>query len=91
MEKLGDFVGEYIVPCSFRSVTDNFLWAFESLYGPNVDNDRRYGRSLLAYIAGGIFPSVLVGTSMLLDFLVNNLEATGCAQQLQNFQIAFFT
>ena len=41
VEKIEDFVGEYSVACSFKSVEDNFLWAFASLYGPNVDNDRR--------------------------------------------------
>ncbi|KAF5453927.1 hypothetical protein F2P56_023637 [Juglans regia] len=36
-----NFIGQYIVGCSFKSVSDNFLWAFAGVYGPNLDSDRR--------------------------------------------------
>lgn len=32
---------EFIAACSFKSVEDGFLWAFASIYGPNVDSDRK--------------------------------------------------
>ena len=27
--------------CRFRNVGDNFEWAFSSVYGPNVDREKR--------------------------------------------------
>lgn len=39
VEKL-EFVGEFIVACSFISVEYNFLWAFVGVFGPNLDNDK---------------------------------------------------
>lgn len=42
VEKMEEFVGEYIVACSFKSVAYNFVWAFAGLYGSNVDNDRHF-------------------------------------------------
>lgn len=42
MEKLEEFLGEYIVAYSFRSVEDNFLWAFFCVYGPNMDSNRSF-------------------------------------------------
>lgn len=41
VEKLEEFVREYTMACSFLSVKDNFLWAFASVYGPNLDSDKR--------------------------------------------------
>lgn len=40
-EKIEDFVGSYSVACSFKSVSDDFLWAFAGVNGPNLDNNRR--------------------------------------------------
>lgn len=40
MKKIEKFIGEYTVACSFKSVEDNFMWAFASIYGPNVDNNK---------------------------------------------------
>lgn len=40
MEKLEEFVGECTVTCSFRSIEDNFIWAFADVYGPHLDSDR---------------------------------------------------
>jgi hypothetical protein len=34
-------VGSFIVVCSFRCVSDSFEWAFEGVYGPNNDYDRK--------------------------------------------------
>jgi exonuclease III len=33
-------VGCYTIACSFRSISDDFKWAFAGVYEPNVDNDR---------------------------------------------------
>lgn len=40
-EKIEGCVGTYTVACSFRGVSDNFEWAYGSVYGPNDDNDRK--------------------------------------------------
>jgi hypothetical protein len=39
--KLEVCVGRFIIACSFRSVNDNFEWAFAGVYGPNNNNDRQ--------------------------------------------------
>lgn len=41
VEKVEDYIGRYMVACSFKCVSDGFLWAFASVYGPNLDVDRR--------------------------------------------------
>lgn len=40
--KLEDFIGTYTVACSFRSLDDNFLWAFASVYGHYLGSDRSH-------------------------------------------------
>jgi hypothetical protein len=37
VEKLDVYVSEFVVACSFRSITDDFSWAFAGVYGPNFD------------------------------------------------------
>jgi hypothetical protein len=37
VEKIDGFVGEFVLACSFRSVVDDFSWAFVGVYGPNID------------------------------------------------------
>jgi len=37
VEKIDVFVGEFVLACSFRSVVDDFSWAFVGVYGPNID------------------------------------------------------
>ena len=41
--------GEFVAAVSFRSVHDDFAWAFAGVYGPNFDVDRR---SLWEELAG---------------------------------------
>ncbi|KAG6667876.1 hypothetical protein CIPAW_01G131400 [Carya illinoinensis] len=41
VEKEEDFIGQYMVACSFKCVSNNFLWTFAGVYGPNLDTDRR--------------------------------------------------
>jgi len=38
VEKIDVYVGEFVVACSFRSVADDFSWAFAGVYGPNFDS-----------------------------------------------------
>ena len=38
----------FSVPCSFRSVDDNFDWVSAGVYGQNVNNDRRMFWDVLA-------------------------------------------
>jgi hypothetical protein len=40
VEKVEAWEGSYAIACSFRSVNDDFKWAFTGVYGPNMDNDR---------------------------------------------------
>jgi hypothetical protein len=37
VEKIDMFVGEFDLACSFRSVVDDFSWAFAGVYNPNID------------------------------------------------------
>jgi hypothetical protein len=39
VKKIEQRVGAFLVACSFRSVNNNFEWAFASVYGPNDDNN----------------------------------------------------
>ncbi|GLT55575.1 hypothetical protein SLA2020_286860 [Shorea laevis] len=41
VEKVEECVGRFVVACAFRSVTENFEWAFAGIYGPNDDVERR--------------------------------------------------
>jgi hypothetical protein len=41
VEKIEDCLGRYTVACSFRSVGDNFEWAFAVVYGPNDHHERK--------------------------------------------------
>jgi exonuclease III len=41
VEKIEECVGRFVVACVFRSVTENFEWAFAGVYGPNDDGIRR--------------------------------------------------
>jgi hypothetical protein len=41
VEKIEVCGGEYVVACSFRNVEDDSTWAFEGVYGPNIDTRRR--------------------------------------------------
>jgi hypothetical protein len=40
VEKIDVFVGEFVLACSFKSVEDDFSWAFARVYGPNMDTLR---------------------------------------------------
>jgi hypothetical protein len=40
VKKVEEWVGCFTVACSFRSMCDEFNWAFAGVYGPNRDNDR---------------------------------------------------
>ena len=35
-------MGRFSVSCKFISVSDQFVWAFTGVYGPNVHRDRRF-------------------------------------------------
>lgn len=39
VEKVKEFVANFTMACSFRSVEDNLLWAFTEVYGLNMDNE----------------------------------------------------
>ena len=41
MEKVEEAVGIYSISCKFRNVTDQAVWIFSGVYGPNVDRERR--------------------------------------------------
>ena len=40
VEKVEEYIGRYMVACSFKCVLDDFLWAFAGVYGPNLDVNR---------------------------------------------------
>jgi hypothetical protein len=41
VEKVEECVGRYTVACSLHNTGDNVEWAFEGVYGPNDNRDRR--------------------------------------------------
>ena len=40
VEKTNEVVGDFLVPCRFRGVVDQFEWAFSGVYGPQTDRER---------------------------------------------------
>jgi hypothetical protein len=42
VEKMEVWKGRFIIACSFRCESDNFEWAFASVYGPNDDHKRKH-------------------------------------------------
>ena len=41
VEKIGEAMGRFFVSCKFKSLEDQFEWAFTGIYGPNSAHDRR--------------------------------------------------
>jgi hypothetical protein len=41
VEKAGECMGRYTLAVSLRNADDNFMWAFEGVYGPNDVGERR--------------------------------------------------
>jgi len=41
VEKVDECMGQYTSVVSLRNADDNFMWAFEGVYGPNDDGERR--------------------------------------------------
>ncbi|KAG2683697.1 hypothetical protein I3760_10G044500 [Carya illinoinensis] len=39
---LVEYLGEYLVSCSFINVDDGFGWGFAGVYGPNIDSERSF-------------------------------------------------
>ena len=49
VNKMEEAVGKFSVSCKFTSVSDQFVWTFTGVYGPNLHLDRRfYGRNFVA-------------------------------------------
>ena len=42
VNKVEEAVGRFSVSCRFTSVSDQFVWAFSSVYGPNLHKDKRF-------------------------------------------------
>ena len=42
VNKVEEAVGRFSVSCRFTSVSDQFVWAFTGVYGPNSVRDRRF-------------------------------------------------
>ncbi|KAF5478850.1 hypothetical protein F2P56_005379 [Juglans regia] len=40
VENKENFMGDYVVACSFMNVIDGYQWAFAGVYGPNLDRSR---------------------------------------------------
>lgn len=73
VEKLDVYVGEFVVACSFRSVADDFTWAFAGVYGPNFDFLRSSLWNELAGLSSWWELPVLGVISMSLAFLLKGL------------------
>lgn len=42
VECIEEVVGTFSLSCKFKSVMDQFVWAFSGVYGPGGDSDRHY-------------------------------------------------
>ena len=42
VDKVEDTVGHFSVSCQFKSMVDQFIWAFTGVYGPKSVGDRRF-------------------------------------------------
>ena len=40
MNTVDEIVGRFLVSCKFTSVSDQFVWAFTGVYGPNLQRVR---------------------------------------------------
>jgi hypothetical protein len=75
VEKIEVYVGEFVVACSFRSVADNFSWAFARVYVLTLTLLEVPSRtSWLAFLLGGSYLGASGVISMSLAFLLKDLE-----------------
>ena len=42
VNKVEEAIGRFSVSCRFTSVSDQFVWTFTSVYGPNSVRDKRF-------------------------------------------------
>ena len=42
VEKIEEAVGHFLISCRFKNVSDQFEWAFTSIYGPNLNKKRQF-------------------------------------------------
>jgi len=42
VNKMEEAVGRFSVSCKFTNEEDQFLWGFTSVYGPNLQRDKRF-------------------------------------------------
>ena len=42
VEKIEEAVGHFPISCRFKNVSDQFEWAFTSIYGPNLNKKRQF-------------------------------------------------
>jgi hypothetical protein len=56
VENIKEYMGEFIVACSFRNIEDQFTWASASVYGPNSNCDEGfYGMHWLVRLVDGTY------------------------------------
>ena len=48
VEKIEEAVGHFLISCRFKNVSDQFEWAFTSIYGPNLNKKRQFMKEELA-------------------------------------------
>jgi hypothetical protein len=76
LEKIDVFMGEFVLAWSFRSVADDFSWAFAGVYGPNIDALRGslWDELVGLFLLGGSCLGVLGETSTSHAFLPKDRE-----------------
>ena len=42
VEKIEEAVGHFSISCRFKNVSDQFEWAFTSIYGPNLNREHQF-------------------------------------------------
>lgn len=92
MERVEEFIGNFIITCSFINVEGNLPWAFVGIYGRTlIMSIPCHGRSLLVSIVCRTYLCTLVVISISLGSQVNAQEFVGWDFQWQNSLIFLFS
>jgi hypothetical protein len=70
VEKIDVFVGEFVLVYSFRSVEEDFSWAFAGVYDPNIDAFRSsLWDELASFSSWWVLPWCIEGDFIVIRFL----------------------
>ena len=91
VEKVEDAVGSYYVSCKFKNVSDQKIWMYSGVYGPNVDKERGLMWDELARIRSwwGV-PWVVGGDFNVVRFPSERMGSVGSSPAMHDFSDFIF-